>query len=147
KAIKISAKSDTDKLYRVRVLQPTPYVNKVEENIPLQMKGQDVFKFAVRAASGDITCLLNQLGMKADDVDYFMLHQANIRIINAIRDYMEQPAEKFPTNIEDHGNVSSAGCPILLDECRRKGMFKEGDVLAFSAFGAGLISAAAIMEW
>ncbi len=147
KAIKISAKSDTDKLYRKRVLLPTPYINKVEEDIALQMKGQEVFKFAVKASAGDITYLLDKLGMKPDDVDYYMLHQANIRIIRAIKDYMEQPEEKFPTNIEDHGNVSSAGCPILLDECRRKGMFKEGDILAFSAFGAGLISAAAIMEW
>ncbi len=147
KATKISAKSDTDKLFQKRILEPTPYVNKAEENIPLTMKGQDVFKFAVRASAGDIVYLLDKLGMKPDEVDYYMLHQANIRIINAIRDYLEQPEGKFPTNIEDHGNVSSAGCPILLDECRRKGMFKEGDILAFSAFGAGLISAAAIMEW
>ncbi len=147
KGVKISAQSNTDKLYEKRILEPTPYVNKAEESIPLQMKGQDVFKFAVKASSGDITYLLDKLGMKPDDVNYYMLHQANIRIINAIRDYMEQPAEKFPTNISDHGNVSSAGCPILLDECRRKGLFRSGDIIAFSAFGAGLISAAAIMEW
>ena len=55
--------------------------------------------------------------------------------------------ERFPTNIADHGNSSSASCPILLDECNRKGMFKPGDVLVFSAFGAGLLSAAAVLEW
>ncbi len=145
--VKISAQSDKDKLYQIRRLQPTPYVNKEEKEIPLQMKGQDVFKFAVRASSGDITYLLDRLGMTADQVNWFMLHQANIRIINAIRNYLGQPEEKFPTNIADHGNVSSAGCPILLDECRKKGLFKPGDLLAFSAFGAGLISAAAIMKW
>ncbi len=144
---KISAQSDTGKLFEKRILEPTPYVDKVEENVPLQMKGQDVFKFAVKAASSDISYLLERLGMTKDQIDWYMLHQANIRIINAIRNFMDQPAEKFPTNIQDHGNVSSAGCPILLDECRRKGMFKEGDILAFSAFGAGLISAAAIMKW
>ena len=57
------------------------------------------------------------------------------------------PESKFPTNIGDHGNSSSASCPILLDECKRKGLFKKGDKLIFSAFGAGLLTAAALVEW
>ena len=56
-------------------------------------------------------------------------------------------AEKFPVNIEDHGNSSSASCPILLDECHRKGLFKPGDKIMFSAFGAGLMSGVALLEW
>ena len=95
---------------------------------------------------GDIKYLLDKLNMKAEDVDKYLLHQANIRIIHAIRDYLEQPDEKFPTNVENHGNSSSASCPILLDECRRNGTVKKGDILALSAFGAGFISGAAIME-
>jgi 3-oxoacyl-[acyl-carrier-protein] synthase-3 len=55
---------------------------------------------------------------------------------NPVRDYLEQPAEKFPTNIADHGNSSSSSCPILLDECR-----------AMSAFGAGFVSGAVLFEW
>ncbi len=146
KGIKLSAASATDKLYQIRTLEPTPYITKEEQNISLQMKGQDVFKFAVKASSGDIKYLLDKLDMKAEDVDKYLLHQANIRIIHAIRDYLEQPDEKFPTNVENHGNSSSASCPILLDECRRKGTVKKGDILALSAFGAGFISGAAIME-
>lgn len=146
KGIKLSAASATDKLYQIRTLEPTPYIKKEEQNISLQMKGQDVFKFAVKASSGDIKYLLDQLHMKAEDVDKYLLHQANIRIIHAIRDYLEQPDEKFPTNVENHGNSSSASCPILLDECRRNGTVKKGDILALSAFGAGFISGAAIME-
>ena len=146
KGIKLSAASATDKLYQIRTLEPTPYITKEEQNISLQMKGQDVFKFAVKASSGDIKYLLDQLHMKAEDVDKYLLHQANIRIIHAIRDYLEQPDEKFPTNVENHGNSSSASCPILLDECRRNGTVKKGDILALSAFGAGFISGAAIME-
>ena len=146
KGIKLSAASATDKLYQIRTLEPTPYITKEEQNISLQMKGQDVFKFAVKASSGDIKYLLDQLHMKAEDVDKYLLHQANIRIIHAIRDYLEQPDEKFPTNVENHGNSSSASCPILLDECRRNGRVKKGDILALSAFGAGFISGAAIME-
>ena len=76
-----------------------------------------------------------------------IIHQANMRIIEGIRKGLGAPEDKFPTNIRDHGNSSSASCPILLDECHRKGLFKKGDILVFSAFGAGLLSAAAIMEW
>ena len=147
KGTKLSAASATDKLYQIRTLEPTPYITKEETNISLQMKGQDVFKFAVKASCGDIKYLLGELGMTPDDVDKYLLHQANIRIINAIKDQLEQPEEKFPHNVESHGNSSSASCPILLDECNRKGLIKKGDILALSAFGAGFISGAAIMEW
>ena len=147
KGIKLSAASATDKLYEKRILEPTPYVAKEEENVTLQMKGQDVFKFAVKASSGDIKYLLDKLGMDAGDVKWYLLHQANMRIINSIRDFLGQPEEKFPTNVESHGNSSSASCPILLDECNRKGLFKPGDILALSAFGAGFISGAVILEW
>lgn len=147
KSIKLSASSATDKLWQYRLLHPTPYITKEEVDVPLQMKGQDVFKFAVKAAGKDISRTLKDLGINADEVDYYLLHQANIRIIHAIRDYLEQPQEKFPTNIEDHGNSSSSCCPILLDECNRKGLFKSGDLIAMSAFGAGFVSGAMLFEW
>ena len=147
KGIKLSAASAVDKLYQYRTLEPTPYITKEEESVSLQMKGQDVFKFAVKASSGDIKHLLDNLGMKADDVDHYLLHQANIRIINTIREFLGQPEEKFPTNVESHGNSSSASCPILLDECNKKGLIKRGETIALSAFGAGFISGAVIMEW
>ena len=147
KSVKLSASSATEKLWQYRTLQPTPYITKDEADVPLQMKGQDVFKFAVTAASKDITRALNDSQIEASDVDYYLLHQANIRIINAIQNYLEQPAEKFPTNVENHGNSSSSCCPILLDECNRKGMFKKGDKIAMSAFGAGFVSGALVMEW
>ncbi len=147
KGVKLSAASATDKLYQIRSLEPTPYITKEEQDIPLQMKGQDVFKFAVKASSGDIKYLLDELGMSAGDIDHYLLHQANKRIIRSIEEFLGQPEEKFPTNVETHGNSSSASCPILLDECNRKGLLKKGDMIAMSAFGAGFISGAAIMEW
>ena len=147
KSVKLSAVSATDKLWQYRLLHPTPYITKEEEDMPLQMKGQEVFKFAVKAAGKDISRVLKELQVKADDVDFYLLHQANIRIIHAIRDYLEQPQEKFPVNIEDHGNSSSSCCPILLDECNRKGLFKSGDLIAMSAFGAGFVSGAMLFEW
>ena len=60
---------------------------------------------------------------------------------------LNQPTEKFPTNIEKYGNTSSASLPILLDEVKHAGGIKEGDILAFSAFGAGLVSGAMLMKW
>ena len=146
-SVKLSASSATDKLWQYRKLQPTPYITKEENDIPLQMKGQDVFKFAVTAASKDITRALDDCGISADEIDHYLLHQANIRIVHAIQHYLEQPMEKFPTNVENHGNSSSACCPILLDECNRKGLLKKGDKIAMSAFGAGFVSGAVVMEW
>ena len=146
-SIKLSAASATDKLWQYRILHPTPYITKEESDVPLQMKGQDVFKFAVKAAAKDITRTLKESGICPDQVDHYLLHQANVRIIEAIQDYLEQPADKFPTNIQDHGNSSSASCPILLDECRRTGRFKEGDLVAMSAFGAGFVSGAVLFKW
>ena len=147
KSVKLSAASATDKLWQYRTLQPTPYVTKEETDVPLQMKGQEVFKFAVTAASKDITRALDESSVSADDVDHYLLHQANVRIINSIQNYLNQPAGKFPTNVEDHGNSSSASCPILLDECNRKGLFKSGDRIVMSAFGAGFVSGAVVFEW
>lgn len=146
KGIRLSASSAVDKLWQYRVLQPTPYVTKEEHDVPLQMKGQDVFKFAVKAAGSDITKVLEDAHVHPDEVDSYLLHQANIRIIKAIRDYMEQPEDKFPTNIADHGNSSSASCPILLDESIRNGTLKRGDLVVMSAFGAGFVSGAVLFE-
>ena len=99
------------------------------------------------ACTRDVEELLQDLGIAKDDVSWYMVHQANRRIIDAIIQYMEQPQEKFPVNITDHGNSSSASCPILLDECNRKGLFKSGDLMVLSAFGAGLLSGVAVLEW
>lgn len=147
RSIKLSASSATDKLWQYRLLQPTPYITKEEKDVPLQMKGQDVFKFAVKAAGKDISRVLEETGISPDKVGHFLLHQANIRIVNAIQEYLGEPEEKFPVNIADHGNSSSSSCPILLDECNRNGILKRGDIIVMSAFGAGFVSAAVLLEW
>ncbi|MBR5175548.1 MAG: beta-ketoacyl-ACP synthase 3 [Bacteroidales bacterium] len=147
KGTKLKAQPDTDKLFMRRVLEYNPYVNKAESDIPLQMRGREVFRFAVEACTHGVKGLLDEIGINKDDVSWFMVHQANKRIIDSIIDFMQVPADRFPVNIQDHGNSSSASCPILLDECNRKGMFKEGDIIVLSAFGAGLLSGAAVLEW
>lgn len=147
KGTKLKAQPDTDKLFMRRVLERTPYVKKMETDVPLQMRGREVFRFAVEACTNGVKSLLDEVGIKKEDVSWFMVHQANKRIIDSIIDFMQVPAERFPVNIQVHGNSSSASCPILLDECNRKGMFKKGDIIVLSAFGAGLLSGAAVLEW
>ena len=147
RTVRINAEPDPDKIWQFRPLEPSPYVTKTEVGVPLQMQGREVFRFAVTTSVQDIRTVLDQAGLDVQDVDYYMIHQANLRIVDAIRQRLGVPEEKFPTNIGDHGNSSSASCPILLDEYNRKGLFKKGDKLIFSAFGAGLLSAAALVEW
>lgn len=147
KGIRLHSQPSPDKIWQKHKLPTSPYFEGENRDVALQMKGREVFKFAVSASTTEVEALLDSIGMSKKDVSYYMVHQANWRIIDAIKNYMGEADEKFPSNISDHGNSSSASCVILLDECNKKGMFKKGDILVFSAFGAGLLSGAAILEW
>lgn len=147
KAIKLNTVSKVDPLWQKRKMQPTPFVTKEEEGGPLVMVGQDVFKLAVSSSIDDIDKVLKIAGMSAEDIDLFVLHQANIRIIDAIRHFSKQDKSKFPINIDKYGNTSSATIPILLDELNRGGKLKNGDMLLMSAFGAGFTTGACILRW
>lgn len=92
----------------------------------MQMKGREVLKFAVKACTEGVQSLLDEVGIDKSEVAYFMIHQANQRIIDSIINYMGQPAEKFPVNITDHGNSSSASCPILWTNVTGRGCSKRG---------------------
>jgi 3-oxoacyl-[acyl-carrier-protein] synthase-3 len=134
-------------MYYKRSLEPTPYDLVKEKTTPLVMEGRDVFRLAVEASIRDVDALLERNGMTGADIDYFLLHQANLRIIECIRQHLEQPREKFPTNIQHYGNTSSASIGILLDELSRAGRLKRGDTLMLSAFGGGFVTGAAILKW
>ena len=143
----LRAQPDPTKIWQYRPLARTPFDTREVSEVPLQMMGREVFRFAVTAAVQDINAMLVKNGMEMKDVDYFMIHQANLRIVEGIRERIGAQSYKFPSNIRDHGNSSSASCPILLDECNRAGLFKPGNKVMFSAFGAGLQSAVALLEW
>lgn len=113
----------------------------------VHMNGPAVYKFAVRTVPKAIREALDQAGLTEDDVDHFLLHQANLRIIESVADRLKQPMEKFPTNLEECGNVSAASVPILLDKVCREGIIKEGETLALAGFGAGLTWGACILKW
>ena len=147
KGIRLRSQPDPDKITMKREMFYGPFTTGHEFDLPMQMKGREVFRFAVEACTHGVKDLLDEIGVRKEDISWFMVHQANKRIIDSIVDYMGVPADRFPINIEDHGNYSSASCHILMDECNRKGMFKRGDIIVFSAFGAGLLSGAAVLEW
>ena len=147
KAIRLTTSSLTDVLYYQRKLEPTPYISKDENFEPLVMRGREVFKHAVTSSCRDIRKLLNETGIDANDIKYYVLHQANRRIIDSIRNFLGVEEEKVPHNVERYGNISSAALPALLDELNRGGKLQKGDKLVFSAFGAGFTTGACIIEW
>ncbi len=147
KAIKVSSKSNIEVLNYKRILEPTPFIAKEEEHKPLYMAGQEVFKTAVTSSLRDLLDVLSDAGLSKDDINYYILHQANFRINDFIRQRFDVDAERFPVNMHKYGNSSSASVPMLLDELNRSGKLKNGDLLAFSAFGAGFTSGACIVEW
>ena len=113
----------------------------------ISMDGQEVFKFAVKKVPETIDRVLNESGMGKEDVKYFVLHQANYRICEAIAKRMKLPIEHFPMNIQDYGNTSAATVPILLDQLNRDGKLDKGDLLVLAGFGAGLTWGATLMRW
>lgn len=112
----------------------------------MEMDGREVFKFATRQVPEAILELLNKEGLEPDDIDMYLLHQANIRIIESIAKRLKVDINKFPSNVSEVGNTSSASIPILLNEVRRAGNLKPGMKVVLSGFGAGLTYSACLME-
>lgn len=113
----------------------------------LQMKGQDVFKFAVRALPKATLEALNGAGLKAENIDMVFPHQANVRIIEAASKRLEIPMDKFYLNLNKFGNTSSASIGLALGEALEKGLVKKGDTVVLTGFGAGLTYASMIIKW
>lgn len=111
------------------------------------MDGREIFKFAVGQIPVCINEAMDKAGLTKDNIDLFILHQANKRIISSIAKRMELSEDRFPTNVERVGNMSSAAIPVLLDECNRNGQLKKGMRLVLSGFGAGLTFGASIISW
>lgn len=114
---------------------------------PFQMNGRAVYRFATHVVPISIQTALQNAGLTADQVDRFILHQANIRIIQQVARRLVQPMTKFPTNIDQYGNTSAASEPILLDECVRQGLIRRGDLVVLSGFGGGLTVGTMIIKY
>lgn len=112
----------------------------------IRMNGPEVFKFAVRTLASTLKRSIYQAGLTPDDIDLFIPHQANARIIEAAARQMRVPVEKFYMNLDRYGNTSAASVPLALVEAIEEGRIKEGDKVAMAAFGAGLTWASAVVQ-
>lgn len=113
----------------------------------LRMEGQAVFRFAVTMVPRCIKQILKKTGLTPDDIKFFVLHQANVRIIELIAKRLKVDIDKFPMNLDRYGNTSSASIPILLDELNRNNLLERGDKIILSGFGGGLTWGAVLLEW
>lgn len=113
----------------------------------LFLNGQEVYKFAIEACQNEIDKAFKTLGINEGNIDSFILHQANKRIIDTIRQSMNLPEEKFPINIQKYGNTSAASILLLLYELSNNGKIRKGEKLLMVAFGGGLASAAGVITW
>ncbi len=116
------------------------------ENFFMQMDGQDVFKFAVTKVPECINEVLSKIEKKVDDIDLFILHQANVRIISSVAKRLKVTEDKFPINLDRYGNTSAATIPILFDELRKDGKLDDVSRVIMSGFGGGLTWGATYIE-
>jgi 3-oxoacyl-[acyl-carrier-protein] synthase III len=112
-----------------------------------KMRGNELFKVAVRSMAEVSREVLERAGVKAEDIDLFIPHQANQRITEAVADRLNIDSSKVYSNIAVHGNTSSASIPIALDECVEAGRVKQGDLVMMASFGGGVTWGGVLIRW
>ncbi|OBV28381.1 3-oxoacyl-ACP synthase [Helicobacter sp. CLO-3] len=113
----------------------------------LHMSGNEIFKLAVRTIIADAESILRANALSAQDVTYFIPHQANYRIISAVAEQLDFPAEKLVLTVQKYGNTSAASIPMAIDEIYTQGKLKRGDLLLLDAFGGGLTWGSALVHF
>ncbi|MCH1978315.1 ketoacyl-ACP synthase III [Lawsonibacter sp. OA9] len=124
-----------------------PLVSHTPDGRKMHMDGQAVFKFAIRKVPETIRRVLEKSGTDIKEIDHFIMHQANRRILASAAKALKIPNEKMPMNMDGCGNIAAASIPILLDEYSRSGKIKKGDKLILCAFGGGLSWGSTLMTW
>ncbi len=120
----------------------------IEERLPfIKMKGNETFKVAVKAMADVSQELLTEQGFTHEQIDLFIPHQANLRIIDAVGERLKIDPKKVYKNVDRFGNTSAASIPIALDECVREGRLESGDLVLLTAFGAGLVWGSVLLRW
>jgi 3-oxoacyl-[acyl-carrier-protein] synthase-3 len=120
----------------------------IEERLPyIKMKGNETFKVAVKAMADVSLELLAEQGFTHEQIDLFIPHQANMRIIDAVGEKLKIDPNKVYKNIDRFGNTSAASIPIALEECVRDGRLKDGSLVLLTAFGAGLVWGSVLLRW
>lgn len=131
----------------IDILKVDGGISKGKMDAKLSMNGQAVFMYAVTQITKLIRDILEKNGYSVDDVNHFILHQANARIANLIQQKLAIDKEKMPTSIDKHANTSAASIPLLFDDCYGKNRFKKGDLILFAAVGAGMTSGVVLIRY
>ncbi|WRD54399.1 ketoacyl-ACP synthase III [Helicobacter pylori] len=145
--VQISANGNfSNYLYTPRTLKPTPF-NAKEEALEsfLHMKGNEVFKLAVKTLLKDVEMILEKNALKPEDVRLFIPHQANFRIIQAVREHLDFKDEQVVLTVHKYGNTSAASIPMAMCEAYEEGRLKKGDLMLLDAFGGGLTWGSALV--
>ncbi|WRC74565.1 ketoacyl-ACP synthase III [Helicobacter pylori] len=146
--VQISANGNfSNYLYTPRTLKPTPFNAKEEEALEpfLRMKGNEVFKLAVKTLLKDVEMILEKNALKPEDVRLFIPHQANFRIIQAVREHLDFKDEQVVLTVHKYGNTSAASIPMAMCEAYEEGHLKKGDLMLLDAFGGGLTWGSALV--
>ncbi|WRB09207.1 ketoacyl-ACP synthase III [Helicobacter pylori] len=146
--VQISANGNfSNYLYTPRTLKPTPFNSKEEEALEpfLHMKGNEVFKLAVKTLLKDVEMILEKNALKPEDVRLFIPHQANFRIIQAVREHLDFKDEQVVLTVHKYGNTSAASIPMAMCEAYEEGRLKKGDLMLLDAFGGGLTWGSALV--
>ncbi|MCL2482744.1 MAG: beta-ketoacyl-ACP synthase 3 [Propionibacteriaceae bacterium] len=148
KYIHVTSHPDTQVLSLAnRMTGNSPFTHHRDEVGFVHMEGQKVFRYAVTYMEREVIKALATLGLEPDDVDYYLVHQANRRIIESAISRLDLSPDKFPMNIDRYGNMSSVSIPVLLHEQLAAGTIKPGDTLVMCAFGAGMTYGSCVVEW
>ena len=113
----------------------------------IHQDGKNVFKYAVKKMAEMTECLLSRNHLKGEDVDCFIAHQANRRIITATADRLKMPMEKVIINIDRYGNTTAGTIPLAMQTAVDEGKLKKGNLVLLSAVGAGFTSGATLLRW
>jgi 3-oxoacyl-[acyl-carrier-protein] synthase-3 len=113
----------------------------------LRMQGNQVFRHAVEKLAATANTAMERAGVSADDVDWIVPHQANIRIIQGTAKKLNLPMERVVVTVQDHGNTSAASIPLALSVGRERGQIKEGDLIVTEAIGGGLAWGSVVLRW
>lgn len=114
---------------------------------PIDMNGKEVFKFATTKVPAVLKEGMENAGVTADEVDWFLLHQANIRIMETVAKKLGVPMDKVLNNLDEYGNTSAGSIPLCLNQAVEEGKVKKGDLIAVAGFGAGLSWGSSVIRW
>lgn len=141
-------------LYAPMEIQDNPFLTKKDKNSSkanetptLKMRGNEIFKIAVRSMNAAIKEVLDHNRLKSEDIALLVPHQANTRIIKAMKERLHLSDDKIFVNIAKYGNTSAASIPIALDEALKQGRIKRGDIVVMAAFGGGLTWGSSAVRW